>query len=131
MASETVEELHRASQHNGGSARDAVREASRQARAEVSHEVDKLIDEVENLMRRVADAADPEIRRLRGEVQSAIADTKRALNDRSGWVQRQATRAREAFDASDRYVREQPWQTVGIAAVTGLLIGCLVGIGRR
>ena len=130
MASET-EQLHRAGQHNGGSAKDALREATRQARAEVSHEVDRLIDEVENLMRRVADATDPEIRRLRGEVESAISETRRALRDRTGWVQRQATRARDAFDASDRYVREQPWQTVGIAAVTGLLIGCLVGIGRR
>lgn len=125
------DESYRAGQHNGGSAREAMREASRHARAEVSHEVDKLIDDVENLMRRVGDATDPEIRRLRGEVQGAIADTKRALGDGAGWVQRQASRAKEAFEASDRYVREQPWQTVGIAAVTGLLIGCLVGIGRR
>jgi ElaB/YqjD/DUF883 family membrane-anchored ribosome-binding protein len=131
MASEK-EELYRAGQHNGGSAKEAMREASRQARAEVSEEVDRLIDDVENLIRRVGEAADPEVRRLRGEVQSAIAETKRALRDRSaGWAQRQAIRAKEAFEASDRYVHEQPWQTVGIAAVTGLLIGCLVGIGRR
>ncbi len=130
MASET-EQLHRAGHHNGGSAKEAMREASRQARAEVSQEVDKLIDDVENLMRRVGDAADPELRRLRGEVQSAIADTKKALQNGAGWAQRQAVRAKEAFEASDRYVHEQPWQTVGIAAVTGLLIGCLIGIGRR
>jgi ElaB/YqjD/DUF883 family membrane-anchored ribosome-binding protein len=108
-----------------------MREASRRARAEVSHEVDRLVDEVESLMRRVGETADPEIRRLRSEVESAIADTRKALGDSAGWVQRQATRAKDAFEASDRYVHEQPWQTVGIAAVTGLLIGCLVGIGRR
>lgn len=130
MANETGES-YRAGQHNGGSATDAMREASRQARAEVGHEIDKLIGEVENLMRRAGDAADPEIRRLRNDVQSAIADTRKALGERSGWVQRQASRARETFEASNRYVHEQPWQTVGIAAVTGLLIGCLVGIGRR
>ena len=129
MVSET--ESYRAGQHNGGSAREAMREASRHARAEVGHEVDKLIDEVENLMRRVGDATDPEMRRLRDVVQGAIADTRKALGDRSGWAQRQATRAKEAFEASDRYVHEQPWQTVGIAAVTGLLIGCLVGFSRR
>ena len=129
MTAET--ESYRAGQHNGGSAKDAMREASRHVRAEVGQEVDRLIDEVENLMRRVGDATDPEMRRLRGEVQSAIADTRKALGDRSGWARRQATKAKEAFEASDRYVHEQPWQTVGIAAVTGLLIGCLVGIGRR
>ena len=130
MASETGES-YRAGQHNGGSAREAMREASRQARAEVGHEVDKLIDEVESLIRRVGEAADPEIRRLRSEVQSAIADTRKALGEPAGWVQRQASRAKETFEASNRYLHEQPWQTVGIAAVTGLLIGCLVGIGRR
>ena len=129
MTSQT--ESYRAGQHNGGSASEAMREASRQARAEVGQEVDKLIDEVENLMRRVGDAADPEMRRLRAEVQSAIAETRKAFGERSGWARRQATKAKEAFEASDRYVHEQPWQTVGIAAVTGLLIGCLVGIGRR
>ena len=129
MTAET--ESYRAGQHNGGSAKDAMREASRHVRAEVGQEVDRLIDEVENLMRRAGDAADPEMHRLRGEVQSAIADTRKALGDRSGWARRQATKAKEAFEASDRYVHEQPWQTVGIAAVTGLLIGCLVGIGRR
>jgi ElaB/YqjD/DUF883 family membrane-anchored ribosome-binding protein len=27
---------------------------------------------------------------------------------------------------SDRYVHEQPWQSVGIAAVGGLLVGFLI-----
>ena len=129
MTTET-EQLYRAGQHNGGSAREAMREASREARAEVSHEVHKLIDEVETLIRRAEGAADPELRRLSGDVQSAIADTRKALGDRAGWTQR-AKQAKEALEASARYVREQPWQTAGIAAVTGLLIGCLIGVGRR
>jgi ElaB/YqjD/DUF883 family membrane-anchored ribosome-binding protein len=122
MEAET-EEFDRAGRHNGGNAADAAREASRQARAAVSQEVHKLITAVENLMQRVGDAADPELRRLSAEVQSAIAATRRALADRAGRVQRQA---KEALEASDRYVREQPWQTVGIAAVTGLFIGFLI-----
>ena len=124
MAAEPDE--YRASQHNGGSASEAMREASREARAEVSQEVHKLIEEVENLTRRAGSAADPELRRLSGDVESAIADTKKALGDRTGWVQR-ARQAKEALEASARYVREQPWQSAGIAAVTGLLVGCLLG----
>lgn len=101
MAAET-QEFYRAGPHNGGSATDATREASRQARAEVGQDVHKLIADVENL----------------------VAETKRALADRAGRAQRQA---KEALEAGDRYVREQPWQTVGIAAATGLLIGFLIG----
>ena len=124
MAAET-QESYRAGQHNGGSARDAIWEASREARAEVSQKVHKLIDEVETLTRRAGSAADPELRRLSEEVESVIADTKKALGDRAGWVYR-AKQAKEALEASARYVREQPWQTAGIAAVTGLLVGCLI-----
>jgi ElaB/YqjD/DUF883 family membrane-anchored ribosome-binding protein len=35
-------------------------------------------------------------------------------------------RAREVADATDEYVRENPWQSVGIAAGVGLLIGMLL-----
>jgi ElaB/YqjD/DUF883 family membrane-anchored ribosome-binding protein len=35
-------------------------------------------------------------------------------------------RAREVADATDEYVRENPWQSVGIAAGVGLLIGLLL-----
>ena len=34
-------------------------------------------------------------------------------------------RAREVADATDEYVRENPWQSVGIAAGVGLLVGLL------
>ena len=35
-------------------------------------------------------------------------------------------RAREIADATDEYVRENPWQSVGIAAGVGLLLGLLL-----
>jgi ElaB/YqjD/DUF883 family membrane-anchored ribosome-binding protein len=119
-----TEEFDRTGHHNGGGAADAAREASLQARAAVSREVHKLITDVESLIRCVGDAADPELRRLRADVQSAIAATRRALAERAGRAQRQA---KEGLEASDHYVRERPWQTVGIAAVSGLFIGFLIG----
>ena len=109
--------------HNGGGIGD-LREASRQARAAVRDEVQKLIADVEGLIRRVGDAADPELRRLRAEVQNAIAATRQALAERAEQVQQ---RAEEVFEASDSYVRAQPWQTIGMVAVAGLLLGLLIG----
>jgi ElaB/YqjD/DUF883 family membrane-anchored ribosome-binding protein len=38
-----------------------------------------------------------------------------------------AGRARSGARSTDRYVRDQPWQAVGIGAVAGLLIGLLLG----
>ena len=36
-------------------------------------------------------------------------------------------RAREIADATEEYVRENPWQSVGIAAGVGLVLGLLLG----
>ena len=101
MAAET-QDFYRPRPHNGGVATDETGEASRQARAAVGEDVHKLIADVENLM----------------------AETKRVLADRVGRAQRQA---KEAVEASDRYVHERPWQTVGIATATALVIGFLIG----
>jgi ElaB/YqjD/DUF883 family membrane-anchored ribosome-binding protein len=35
--------------------------------------------------------------------------------------------ARDAARETDRYVRQNPWQSIGIAAGVGLLIGVLIG----
>jgi len=124
MVATTTEGPESLGSHNGrGELRDA-RAASRQARAAVREEVQKLIVDVEGLIRRLGDAADPELRRMRAEVQNAIAATRQALAERADQVQQ---RAEEVFEASDSYVRAQPWQTIGVVAVAGLLLGFLIG----
>jgi len=40
------------------------------------------------------------------------------------------TRTKEAAQATDVYVKENPWQSAGIAAGVGLLIGLLIGRSR-
>ena len=117
-------DLDRELRHDGKTVKGAARDAARQARVAANQEVHKLIADVEDLVRRVGDAADPELARLRAKVESTIATTKRAISDGTEQVQRQA---KEALEAGDRYVRDQPWDAIGIAAVAGLAIGFLVG----
>ena len=38
--------------------------------------------------------------------------------------------AKEAFDASDRYVRNQPWEAIGIAALAGVAVWFLLSSRR-
>ena len=40
------------------------------------------------------------------------------------------TRGKEAVRATDVYVKENPWQSAGIAAGVGLLLGLLIGRNR-
>lgn len=103
--------------------KSAAREAAQQAGAAAGEEVQNLIADVEDLIDRVGDAADPEIRRLRSKVAAALAITKKSIAEGVEQVQGQA---KQAIDASDQYVRNQPWEAIGIAALAGLAVGFLV-----
>ena len=81
-----------------------------------------LMADVQDLLGRVAHVADPEIARLRTNVERRLMAAKKALMDGTDRVQRHA---RSAMSAGDSYVRDQPWQAVGIAAAAGLLVGFL------
>jgi ElaB/YqjD/DUF883 family membrane-anchored ribosome-binding protein len=89
----------------------------------LSAEVRNLTADVQDLLSRLAHVADPEITRLRAKVERALATAKRTLVDGTDRVQRQA---KNAMTAGDLYVRDRPWQAVGVAAAAGLIVGFLV-----
>jgi ElaB/YqjD/DUF883 family membrane-anchored ribosome-binding protein len=99
-------------------------DAAKQVRDAAGQEVRTLLADVKDLVGRIAHVADPEIARLRVRIESGLATTKKAVTDGSEQVQH---KAKAAIATSDRYVHEQPWQSVGMAAVAGLLVGFLVG----
>jgi ElaB/YqjD/DUF883 family membrane-anchored ribosome-binding protein len=107
--------------------KSAARDKVQQVGAAASDEVQNLIADVEDLIDRVSDAADPEVKRLRSKVAAAVASTKKTIASGADQVQRQA---KEAFDASDRYVRNQPWEAIGIAALAGVAVGFLLSSRR-
>jgi ElaB/YqjD/DUF883 family membrane-anchored ribosome-binding protein len=111
-----------------GSEMRAGRSRVEQVGVAASSEVQNLTADVEDLIERVGEAADPEVRRLRSKVASAVTSAKRSLASGAEQVQQQA---REAFDATDRYVRSQPWEAIGIAALAGFAVGFLVSASRR
>jgi ElaB/YqjD/DUF883 family membrane-anchored ribosome-binding protein len=88
-----------------------------------SAEIRNLTADVQDLLSRLAHVADPEITRLRAKVERALATAKRTLADGTDRVQRQA---KNAMTVGDLYVRDRPWQAVGVAAAAGLVVGFLV-----
>jgi ElaB/YqjD/DUF883 family membrane-anchored ribosome-binding protein len=109
----------RAARSDARALRHAARDAARHARAAGNAEVEALIEDVEELIRRVGDAAGPENLRARERVAEAVANTREAIEERSAQI-------RQALAASDKYVRNQPWEAVGAAALLGLVLGFLV-----
>jgi ElaB/YqjD/DUF883 family membrane-anchored ribosome-binding protein len=87
-----------------------------------SSEIKSLIADVEDLMARIADLKDADVVRVRGKVQRAVESTKQSLADGADVLRQHA---QNVATTADDYVRESPWQAIGIAALVGAVVGVL------
>ena len=69
-----------------------------------------------------------EYHNLLSDLKDLLASTRASVGNLGGEI---AERARSGAAATDDYVRAQPWQAIGISAGLGLLIGLVLGRGRR
>jgi ElaB/YqjD/DUF883 family membrane-anchored ribosome-binding protein len=61
------------------------------------------------------------------EVRARAEESLRQAKDRLVEVEEEAMRrAREVAEATEEYVRDNPWQSLGIAAGVGLVLGILI-----
>ena len=87
-----------------------------------SGEIKNLIADVEDLIARIADLKDSDVVRVRGKVMRAIDATKQSLADGADTLRQQA---QSVASTADDYVRDSPWQAIGIAALVGAVVGIL------
>lgn len=92
---------------------------------------EKLIDDlkvvahdVEELLKATASQTGEKIAAARARAEESLRDAQKHLRDAGDEA---AARARAAADAADGYVRENPWQAVGVAAGMAFIIGYLIG----
>lgn len=100
----------RRTDNNGGAARSA--------------EWRNLVADVEDLVKKVAHVDDQEIAEIRAKVENTLAKAKTTANESIAAVR---GRAGEVSEATDVYVRENPWSAIGIAAAIGIVIGFVAG----
>jgi ElaB/YqjD/DUF883 family membrane-anchored ribosome-binding protein len=91
-------------------------------KAAASSEIRNLIADVEDLMARIADLKDADVVRMRSKVQRAVDATKQSLADGAETIRQHA---QDVASTADDYVRDSPWQAVGIAALVGAVVGIL------
>lgn len=89
-----------------------------------STEWQNLVADVEDLVKRVADVDDAEIAEIRSRVQGTL---EKAKSSAGAGLALARDRAEDVTDATDDYVRENPWAAVGIAAAIGIVIGFVAG----
>ena len=107
---------------SGRKLRDDFGEGLDHVKSAASSEIKNLIADVEELMSRISDLKDADVVRVRGKVQRAVEATKQSLADGADGLRR---RAQWAAGSADDYVRDSPWQAVGIAALVGAVVGIL------
>jgi ElaB/YqjD/DUF883 family membrane-anchored ribosome-binding protein len=76
---------------------------------------------------RLVEDANEVVRDIGSKVDSNVQSAKESIVRAQDAV---TERARYAADYTDQYVHENPWKSIGLAAVVGLLIGVLM-TGRR
>jgi len=91
-------------------------------KAAASSEIKNLIADVEDLMARIADLKDADVVRVRSKVQRAVDATKQSLQEGADTIRQHA---QGIATTADDFVRDSPWQAVGIAALVGAVVGIL------
>jgi ElaB/YqjD/DUF883 family membrane-anchored ribosome-binding protein len=82
-----------------------------------------VMSDAEALLRATSTQTGEKIQEVRARAEESLRQAKARLSS----IEEEALRrAREVADATDEYVRENPWQSVGIAAGVGLLVGLLL-----
>ncbi|HEV7632855.1 MAG TPA: DUF883 family protein [Steroidobacteraceae bacterium] len=83
----------------------------------------QVIVDVEELLKATAGQAGERVSEARQRAEQTLRATRLRLGELEGEAME---RAREAAGEADRYVRENPWQSIGIAAGVAFLVGVLI-----
>jgi len=83
-----------------------------------------IVVDAEELLKLTADQAGGRIGELRGRLEQHLASARSGLTAAEAAL---VDKARQAAHATDDYVRDHPWQSVGVAAGIGFLLGLLSG----
>lgn len=82
-----------------------------------------VMEDAEALLKATSTLTGEKIQEVRARAEESLRQAKVRLSE----VEEEAMRrAKEIAEAADEYVHENPWQSVGIAAGIGLVLGLLI-----
>ena len=82
-----------------------------------------VVADAEELLRATASQAGEKVAAARERIQASLAAAKVKLTEAERAL---LEKSKLAAKATDEYVRENPWQAVGVAALAGLVLGVLI-----
>jgi ElaB/YqjD/DUF883 family membrane-anchored ribosome-binding protein len=106
---------------------ESVSSAARSAGEAVNGQISAFLDNVEDLTKALKDVETPDIARVRAKVKIALAAAKSAMEDTASQLRDQA---QVVGQRTDTFVRDNPWQVIGVAALVGLAVGIIASRSR-
>ncbi len=100
-----------------------MNEATTAARDQLVADMKAVIADAEELLKATAGAAGERIGAARTRAEETLKAARAKLANLDDVV---IDQAKDAARATDRYVRDNPWGAVGVAAVVGLLVGVMI-----
>ena len=83
-----------------------------------------VVNDTEELLKATAGDASERASKARLRAQESLRHAQARLSELE---QRLAERARAAAHATNQYVHENPWPSIGVAAGAGFIVGLLIG----
>ena len=90
---------------------------------ELLEEFQALVRDTEILLQHSASLVGDQAEELRAQIRDSLGRARTTLKNTEETV---VQRGRAAVGATEDYVQTHPWQTIGIAAGIGILIGMLI-----
>lgn len=85
-------------------------------------ELKSVVGDADKLLNQVVNSTTEEFAAARSKMESTFYDARTRLHDARVVV---SDKACFAADATQRYVHENPWKSVGLIAAVGLIVGIL------
>ncbi|MBM3390481.1 MAG: DUF883 domain-containing protein [Betaproteobacteria bacterium] len=83
-----------------------------------------VVADAEEILRATAGQAGEKMGELRAKLQDHLTSARHSLAEAQAAV---VERTKEVARATDDYVHDNPWRSIGIAAGIGFIIGLLIG----
>jgi ElaB/YqjD/DUF883 family membrane-anchored ribosome-binding protein len=83
-----------------------------------------VVADAEALLKATAGQAGEKVAEVRARAEESVRAARASLEEAGAAV---ADRARAGMRATDEYVHDNPWASIGMAAGVGFLIGYLIG----
>lgn len=86
-------------------------------------EFQALVRDTEQLLQHSASLAGEQAEELREQIRDSLGRARTTLHNAEGAL---LERGKAAVQVTEGYVQTHPWQTLGVAAAIGLLLGMLI-----